>query len=220
MWSGCPWLLAGLSLGTAGKAALQTSRLGGGALRPPKTARPLQSGSLLWLFPHPPQAFSGQVQSPRPPLGTPSPILGSCCENFLTPTSSSFLIFKILVRKTKSETKTVCLHSCYPNPLLRMEGQKMWAWGAPGTISQHLIWIQALAQAPHCSSYRPWDALWALSCSPFPALQERGDPPTLVSETLGGSTGCLPTLCGALWGSFLALAVASFFSPLIHFQVV
>lgn len=96
----------------------------------------------------------------------------------------------------------------------------MWAWGAPGTISQHLIWIQALAQAPHCSSYRPWDALWALSCSPFPALQERGDPPTLVSETLGGSTGCLPTLCGALWGSFLALAVASFFSPLIHFQVV
>lgn len=69
-------------------------------------------------------------------------------------------------------------------------------------------------------SYWPWDALWALSCSPFPALQERGDPPTLVSETLGGSTGCLPTLCGALWGSFLALAVASFFSPLIHFQVV
>lgn len=143
MWTGCPSLLAGQSLGTVEKVALQTSGHGAGALRPPTLPAPfypapsslaLCSGSAP-TFSRPPHC--GGRNSPYPLF----PFQVSSRKLCLLPTTS-LSGFNSLVRKTGNRSKHFL---CIPATLIQDKmARKCGCWGMPGTTCQHFTWIQAL----------------------------------------------------------------------------
>lgn len=183
VWTGCPSLLAGQSLGTAEKVALQTSGQGGGALRPPTlpasffpgpSSLALCSGSAP-TFSRPPHC--GGRDSPYPLF--PFQVLSrKLC---LLPTSLSG--FNSLVRKTGNRSKHfLCIPATLIHSHLRTKWQENVGVGecqgqhvsislgsrSSGTLEEWPPGSTPAPAAPRAALGWGWGFLWPLS-RPLPS---------------------------------------------------